>query len=437
MIGDATIVLLSEGEHFGAEPLEFRNRVLEYLVQVKDFTAIAIESGVTEGRIVHNYVRGARGDLSAVVADGIAWTFDQLPQNRALVRWLREYNSDPRHGRKISFYGFDVPGSPGNPEANRGLETALTEATKFLISVDREATVHFRDRLAPFLPNIRFDPTPGTDASGYHKLNQRERDAITAAVADMVALFERREAQYIAASSLADYEWAHRAAIGARQADGWLRQVPLNWRASGDQVRFLDVACDLRDRALADNLEWIVKREGPHGKVLAYAHNAHLSTTSVTWNWTPLDEAGRREGRITGSYRHEAAGTYLRRRFGDQLLTIGNLIGDGEIGSTGFRQTLEQAAPGSMDRVATEVGEPLFLLDLRSAPIRIAKWLERECQLGHGFELIQQYHVTLEVAIRKAFDVLFYLGTITPASAESAPRKVERLQVGALEEVRQ
>ena len=59
MIGDKPLVALSEGIHFAAEPLEFRNRVLQYPVERKGFTAIAIESGVVEGRVVYDYVHGA------------------------------------------------------------------------------------------------------------------------------------------------------------------------------------------------------------------------------------------------------------------------------------------------------------------------------------------------------------------------------------------
>ena len=123
MIGNATVVALSEAVHGAAEPLEFRNRMIEYLVEEKGFTAIAIESGIVESRIVHEYVLGGPGDLSAVLAEGISWTMDQLLQNHALVRWLRRYNADVRLARKVNFYGFDVPGSPGNPTPNRGMDS--------------------------------------------------------------------------------------------------------------------------------------------------------------------------------------------------------------------------------------------------------------------------------------------------------------------------
>jgi erythromycin esterase len=45
MVGSATVVALAEAVHGGAEPLDFRNRVFQYLVEEKGFTAIAIESG--------------------------------------------------------------------------------------------------------------------------------------------------------------------------------------------------------------------------------------------------------------------------------------------------------------------------------------------------------------------------------------------------------
>src|SRR3569833_790876 len=50
MIGDAPLVATSEAVHMGAEPLEFRNRLFQYLVEKKRFTAIALESGIVDGR---------------------------------------------------------------------------------------------------------------------------------------------------------------------------------------------------------------------------------------------------------------------------------------------------------------------------------------------------------------------------------------------------
>jgi hypothetical protein len=36
----------------------------------------------------------------------------------------------------------------------------------------------------------------------------------------------------------------------------------------------------VRELAQADNIDWVVKREGPRGKVLIFAHTLHLTATS-------------------------------------------------------------------------------------------------------------------------------------------------------------
>jgi erythromycin esterase len=405
MIGDATVAAVSEAVHGASEPLGFRNRLLQYLVAEKGFTAIAIESGIVESRELHEFVRHGVGDLDAMVAQGISWTFDELPQNRAMVRWLTQYNADPGHTRKVNFYGFDVPGSPANSKATRGLDTALIASLRYLERVDEGAHTAFRRRIASFLPSVHFDIQRPAHRPGYDRLSATERDTLTAIVADLVTLFERQEAQYTAATSRDDYEWAHRAVTGARQADSWLRQLPLGWTPSSEPIRFpsehtafLSNATDVRDRAQADNLDWVLRQEGPLGKVLVFAHRYHLSSTPVKaqW-WLPQD------------MRHQVMGTYLRRRLGSRLVTFGNLVGKGDVECAGFSQTLQQAPPESIDGLAGEVGHARFLLDLRAAPEPVASWLKREHTVGQGGD-------ALRLEVGTAFDILCYIDIVSPAA---------------------
>ncbi len=367
----------------------FRTRVLDYLVDELGFTAIAIESGIVEGRVIHDYVRGGDGELEEVLAEGLSWTFDDLPQNESLVRWLRDYNADSTSGRMVNFYGFDVPGSPGNPQAARGLRVALDEALNYLGDVDAESLTSFRDRLEDLLPSIQFPPYT-MDGPGYHLLSQSERDGVTAAIADLVALLERRQADYMTASSPSEYQWGYRAAIGARQVDAWLRLIPVGWER-GDDGRFLG-RMNVRDRGQADNLDWIVRQEGPSGKILVFASRFHGSASSVIG-------LGGMEGTS------EVMGTYLRRRYGERLLTIGNLRGPAEIGCGDFWLSYERGPLESIDGLVGELGVPLFLLDLRTAPSSLAEWVGRRHRLADGEE----------VNLGRAFDVLFYVDEITPA----------------------
>lgn len=397
MIGAASVVALSEGVHAGAEPLEMRNRLFQYLVQEKGFTAIAIESGIVEGKVVHDYVRGGAGELSTVLHQGVSWTFDHLPQNQELIRWLREYNANPRIVRKVNFYGFDVPGSPGNAQAKRGTETALTEALKYLATVDPTAATGFRARLDTLLPRVHFDRKQ-TNGLGYQSLSGAERDTITAVINDLITLLERKEALYSAVGSTNDYEWAYRAAIGARQVDGWLRQMPVG-AASGDYSSYRTTAIDVRDRGQADNLGWIIQREGPQGKVLVFAARYHLSSVPIeSANWM----------RPGATSVQQVAGTYLRRRLGDRLFTIGNLIGKGAVGCAGFNMQVASAPSGSIEGLAGRFGIPWFLLDVRKAPAAVSDWLGQEQQLGgDDFPLL--------LPMNHAYDVLLYVDNVKPA----------------------
>jgi erythromycin esterase len=411
MVGDATVVALSEATHGSAEPLEFRNRVFQYLVREKGFTAIAIESGLVESRAVHDYVRGAPDDLTRVLAQGISWTFDQLPQNRALIQWMREYNHDRPHLRKVSFYGFDVSGSPSNARVNRGIDTALIEALGFVRRVDAHAAAALHARVEPVIGRLRFGLRRSDENPGYERLTQAERDTLTATIADLISLLERSESRYTELSSAEDYAWACRAAVGARQVDAWLRHVPIGWQPvrepsvlRSEQIDFLPFARDTRDRAQADNLDWILAREAPLGKVLVFASRYHLSAAPVKASFWSVDGRDRVQ---------EVAGIHLRRRLGDRLVTIGNLIGEGEAGCGSFRMTLPRASPQSMDGLCGELGVPFFLLDLRAAPAPVRQWLSGEHCLADGSQV-------LKLSVGKGYDILLYIDAVTPAGTRAS-----------------
>jgi len=399
MIGQASVVTFGEALHGCGEPLEFRNRLLEYLVAEKSFTAIAMESGLVEGHLVHDYVAGGEGELSDVMARGFSWTFDRLPQNRELVQWLRDYNARPETRRKINFYGFDVPGSPGNSKVARGVDTALRALLAYLERVDRGVIEGSRSRLAPLLRDL---------GPGYAGMSSGDRNALTATIADLCALMECSEAQYIAASTRADYEWAYRAGIGARQVDSWLRA---RYIAAGSNDGAPDAmngaalyaalrAEQTRDRAQADNLEWIVHREGPQGKLLVFAHRFHLSTAPVTR--CLLNEAVETQ--------HYGAGTYLKRRFGRRLVTIANLVGESEAGEAAeSSQSLARAAEDSIDGFVAGVGAPCFLLDIRAAPPRPRAWLAVERSREHP---VARRGQAFKLRVGKAFDILLYMDRV-------------------------
>lgn len=408
MIGSARIVALSEAVHEGAEPLAFRNRLLKLLVEDQGFTAIAIESGFTEGQGVHDYVLGGAGDLKTVVQQGFSWTFDRLPQNEALVHWLREYNADPRHKRKVNFYGYDMPGSPGNPEVQRGPAVALLAVLDYLEKVDTTAAAGLRARAEKLIPFLHLNPFASSEnsphavskrESQYSELTSEERDRLSALIEDVISLLQRRTAAYTAASSEQAYQWAYRNAVGAHEIDNFLRLVPLNlvpWKFDPSKPSLLPQwlweAEELRDYAMADDLRWILQREGPDGKVLVYASRAHLAMSPVvdSASWETKEP-------------HYPAGWYLKHEFPTQLVTIGNFIAEGSRGC-GFHSDVKPPSPASFERVLLRFNAPLFVLDIRQAPPAVRGWLEQARDEDIG-----------KVPVGRAFDIIFFIRRSTPA----------------------
>jgi erythromycin esterase len=398
MIGDAEIVALSEGVHGAKEPLEFRNRLFECLVREKAFTAIALESGIVEGRVVHEYVRGGPGDIDSVTKQGLSFGFERLPQNRALIEWIRAYNASCSKARNVNFYGFDVAGSLGNSGASRGADTALAEALDFIERVDASSYTLYRERIDPLIQDIQFELIGTEHSRGYHRLTKAHRDALTSALADLIALFEFNQSQYTAATSPQEYEWGYRGAVAARQVDNCLRQIPMGWHPTAqlsfeEKRRLVHRIGEVREWCQADNVNWIMRCEGLGAKILVFAHAYHLSAVPVT----------------TGGLQHHVAGTYLHRNFGKRLVSIGNLIGGGSYGGPDFAGTIQPASPETIEGASSALGESAFALDLRTAPDTVTAELDGGYLLGRG-------NFEMQITRGSAYDLLLFFNTVTPVS---------------------
>jgi erythromycin esterase len=392
MIGDAKIVGLSEGIHGAAEPLIFRNRVFKHLVEHSGFNAIAVESGVVESRLLNDYVTQGKGEFDTVLEQGLSVGSHTFRQNGELIRWMREYNARlPPDAVKVQFFGLDVPGSPGNRDAARGPDTALRSALEYLRSVDPEAAALMQSRVETFLPVLK-----GTN--GYGDLKESERDTLTAAIADLVSLMERQRLAYVAKSSKEDFDWAERAAIGARQTDTWFRRMPLGWKLA-DGFAWTRYSQQVRDRVMADNLEWVRSRLGARGRVLVFAASGHLASTAVHMP----DHAVRELVPL---------GTYLKNRYGSDFINILNLVVNGEIKycSAHPRRVMPLDPPpeSAVETLFARVSAPRYLLDMRRAPPAVSAWLQQVHDHWNGFG-------TQQFATGGAFDLVYYVSPVTSA----------------------
>src|SRR5947209_2603556 len=148
-LGNA-VALLGFGEalHGGKELLVLRNHLFQRLVEVSGYSAIAVESSFPRGPIVNEYVLGhGPASYAAVQETGLSHGFGKFEANRELVEWMRHYNADPAHQRKLQFYGFDSPTDVTADSPRQTLHVALD----YLSERDEALGQEYRKRIDPLL----------------------------------------------------------------------------------------------------------------------------------------------------------------------------------------------------------------------------------------------------------------------------------------------
>ena len=390
IIGSARIVTYGEPAHGAHEPLAFRNRLFRYLVEQLGFTAIAVESGLPESRHVHAFVETGVGDAKKIAHEHMSYQWGDWQENVELIQWMRDYNANPAHHQKIRFYGFDLSlvGDVGSTPRPATFEDALS----LLSRADSGSANRLRQALQPIL---RLPPNPSPS------LTAAERDAAIVAVDELLSRLERNRPSLQAVTSAADYEWGFRSAVVALQVARMLRLLPSDmppWTIPPSSWEPVET----RDAGMADNVRWILSREGPRGRILVFAHNGHVKTSPFyggVWNAFAKPP--------------NSLGVHLRSLFKDSLVTI---VTSSAVNGAG----IPPAPPGipdapldstSLDASLARVGRAAFVLDLRSArtdPMARA-WLAQERPFRANFRMY------LSVIPSSAFDAVVFVDALTAA----------------------
>ena len=386
LIGDARVVALGEGMHGIREPLEFRNQLFRFLATEMGFGAIAMESGIVESFFIDDYVAGGEGDPVAVAEAGMSYGFGAFPQQHELIEWMRGTNLAGAHERPLSFLGFDV--SVGAGEGS-GLERSLA----YLDHVSPDLASRLRARVAPFADRLWIDRTT-SEGDQYTSLFQPERDRVTAVIADLVSVFELERGAFVERTSNRRYQAAYRSAIAARQADRYLRQFPPGW--SPEQGPVLS-AVTAADHGKLENARWILESQGVDGRIMLFAHYGHVATTPVRVHLP--------DGTIMPL--PTMVGEYLDWDFGDDVVTIGHLIGED---ASRCGEPERQPDEGTLEHALGSVAVGDYVLDLRDAPADVRSALGGE----HALFGTEPPHA---LDILAGTDLVLFTPRVTPALA--------------------
>jgi erythromycin esterase len=355
-LGDS-VALLGFGEalHGGKELLVLRNQLFQRLVEAYGYSAIAIESSFPRGPIVNEYVLGhGPASYEAVQETGLSHGFGKFEANRELVEWMRHYNADPAHQRKLQFYGFDSPTDVTTDSPRQTLHVALD----YLSSVDSGSSQEYRNRIDPLLgqdsawenPAAALDPTQAIGRSP-------EATALRIETEELISELCVRRPELVAKSDESRYLEAVHYAVVARQLLNF--HATLAQTSDKRQERLLGI----RAAMMAENLAYIVSREQGRGNVLVFAHNTHLKRGKVQWQW----------GNETVSW--WPVGSHLHEMFGRRYVVIGSAVGESLANGIGQPEagTLEArftSAPGPVRFIPTHQGQGLPAEEIAALPMR-------------------------------------------------------------------
>ncbi|ADD41584.1 erythromycin esterase family protein [Stackebrandtia nassauensis] len=386
VVGDARVVAIGESSHYNREFFQLRTRLLRHLVERHGFTALAIESGFTEGWRTDAWVRGAGEDaeIGEVLATGVTSMFGLWTEAREQLEWLREHNR--RADRGVGFYGIDLPGSQAS------MLPGLDAVTEYLVTADPKYTVDpaIRDTVTEYAASSAFGVPQAIQT--YLSLGAERRDAITAGLADLVGRMRALRAEYVDRTDAESFERALRTLLNTVALDAMVREV-----ARGNPE---GIHSSLRDSAIADTVKLILDREE---RVVIGAHNAHVQRSAFTFPSMGTSAT---------------MGMHLAEHLDEDYVTIGTTFADGEILATGegfyageLFSEAEKPQPGSLDALMAASGDGAFAVDLRQLSKQDADLLA-----GTMAHRISSFYI--DVNPSTAFDAIVHIPQVTAATPD-------------------
>ncbi|HYO46562.1 MAG TPA: erythromycin esterase family protein, partial [Gemmatimonadota bacterium] len=388
IVGNARVVALGEATHGSREFFQLKHRMLEFLVSEMGFTVFAIEATMPEAFDINEYVLTGDGDPAKALAGLYFWTWN-TEEVLDLIEWMREYNADPRHSRKVKFYGFDVQSAP------RAVRVTL-DYLRLVDPVEARAA----ERQLAVLAN------PYTEEK-FVTLSQEERESAASTVRAVLRRFDDRRVEYVSRTDSTAWALARQhARIAAQNIEIKFRfETPNGFLA--------------RDSVMAENVRWILDHEGPEAKVVIWAHNGHVSTGP---GWM---------------------GAHLREALGTDMVVFGFAFNQGSFQAIempmplmgGLRSfTLSPAPDGSLDGMLAAAGLRLAAIDLRKLPSDgpVAEWWSVPHQtrsIGSGYS--REFGFWASQNVNQLYDALLFVESTTSARPNPGGRRVSRALLGA------
>jgi erythromycin esterase len=267
------------------------------------------------------------------------------------------------------------PGAPG----------AVLTTLQYLAKVSPATESRLGGRLRPLMD--RFMPTR------YAAYSPADRDLLRVTLDSVYQRLATDSSRYARATSPRAF------AYGLRSAWMAIRVNDLMARGVAAPDGMIRAALTLRDSTMAENTQWALDQEGPHGRVVVFAHNGHVLNTTAEFDSVVVKLLGYR----------------LRARFDTNVVilgsTAGTIVGGAAVDVGGWVRGSGESKADSTTFTAllAKVGLPTFVLVGRSA--------DRLPDVAAALEKTWPFVIVgvQSVVPRRTFDAIVYFDRVSPA----------------------
>ncbi len=383
LVGNARVVGLGEATHGTREFFQLKHRVLEYLVAKLGFTVLAIEADQAECRAINEYVVRGIGDARSALYQLSVWPW-KTEEVVAMIEWMRAWNADPKHRRKVQFLGYDMQRTEASYESLAAyLDTIASDGAAALL-----APIHALGGRAARTAVLR--------------LTSGERNQLLDGLLAIGAAFEAHRTAWMKQTGAAAFDEARHDVMLLSQATQMYTANP----KGGEMAVF-----NARDRAMAANVQWILEHLPVGARMVVWAHNAHI--------------ANRNPGDPTGAWLN--MGSHLRKVLKASYVSVGFVFARGS-----FQARVQKGGPfGTVDEIAlgepadpdvsvafARTGKSLLALDLRTLPRkgRVHDWFTAPHPLREaGESFVSERGLTYSTVLANLYDAVIFVDHTTRA----------------------
>ena len=365
LIGDARVVLIGESSHGTHDFYQARADITRWLIQDKDFCAVAVEGDWPDAYRVNRFVRGI-GDATA---DEALKGFERFPAwmwRNTVVRdfadWLRDRNQRVDDQHQAGFYGLDL----------YSLHRSMQEVIAYLDTVDPAAAARARQRYSCFDHASADDGQAYGFAAAFGAGQTCEQQAI-----DQLLELQRNSMDYMLHDGLLSEDeqfYAERNAMVVRNAEVYYRTMFAGRVDSWNQ----------RDSHMAETLDALLTHLDHEvvpeqtSRIVVWAHNSHVGDARATEVYA--------DGQTT-------LGMLARDMYGNDTRLIGfstytgTVTAASEWGGIAERKTVRPGLPSSVEELFHEVAADAFYVAMRREGGPAAEPLE-EIRLARAIGVI-------------------------------------------------